>query len=150
MYHWVVRKKLTAAFAAIARGDYASIVAQFAPDHRHVFHGEHALGGTRTNLTTTRAWYERLARVFPDLAFDVDALAVEGFPWRTRVIAVWRDHFTLPDGTKGSNQGVHVFELAWGRVRSLEIHCDTAKLQGYLAQMAALGVGEAALPPLAD
>jgi ketosteroid isomerase-like protein len=148
MYHWIVRRKLTAAFAAIARGDYAAIVRQFAPVHRHVFHGDHALGGARTSLTTTRAWYERLARVFPDLVFEVASISVEGFPWSTRAIVEWRDAFTLPDGARGSNQGIHVFELAWGKVRRLEIHCDTARLQGYLARIGAGGVPDATLPPI--
>lgn len=150
MYHWIVKRKLERAFDAIARGDYASIVAQFAPTHVHVFHGDHALGGARSKLATTRTWYARLARVFPDLAFEIRSIAVEGFPWRTRAIVEWRDRFTLPDGAPGSNQGIHVFERAWGKVRSLEIHCDTARLGRYLETMSALGVAEAAMPPIVD
>ena len=151
MYHWFVKNKLRAAFAQISRGDYVeATVAQFAPRHAHVFHGEHALSGARTSLATTRRWYERLARVLPDLAFDIDGISVDGFPWRTRAIVTWRDRFTLPDGERGSNQGVHVFELAWGRVTRLEIHCDTARLERYLARMSALGIEDATAPPLVD
>lgn len=150
MYHWFVRRKLEAAFRAIAQRDYAAIVGQFAASHAHVFHGRHALAGTRTNLASTARWYERLARVFPDLAFEVDDVVIEGTPWNTRAMVAWRDRFTLPNGESGQNQGIHVFELAWGKVRRLEIHCDTSALEGYLARIAELGIGDAVAPPIQD
>ena len=52
--------------------------------------------------------------------------------WRTTAIVTWADSFTLPDGTTATNRGVHVFGLSWGKVTSLEVHCDTARLDGYL------------------
>jgi hypothetical protein len=76
--------------------------------------------------------------------------AVAGWPWRTVALVSWVDHFTLPDGAAGSNQGVHEFVLRWGRVQSLEVHCDTARLAGYCARIAAAGVAEALAPPISD
>ena len=55
---------------------------------------------------------------------------------------------TLPDGNPGSNQGVYVFGLAWGRVTSLAVHCDTAKFERYCHLMAAQGVSEAVQSPI--
>ncbi|MBI3367270.1 MAG: nuclear transport factor 2 family protein [Burkholderiales bacterium] len=150
MYHWIVRRKLRQAFRDINAGRYERIVPQFSARPRHAMHGDHALGGERRTLASTTAWYARLQRLLPDLAFEVRAIAVTGWPWRTLATVTWDDRFTLPDGTPASNHGVHEFELRWGRVHSLVVHCDTARLQGYCARMVASGVSEAGAPPITD
>lgn len=150
MYHTIVRRRIGRAFDAINRGDYSGIVAQFAPRHRHVMHGMHALAGERTTADSTARWYARLQRLLPGLCFDVHAIAVTGGPWRTEVLVRWTDHFRLPDGAMGSNQGVHAFTLRWGRVSVLEVHCDTARLAAYCERMAAAGLAEAAAAPISD
>jgi len=150
MYHFIVKKKLRRAFADINAGRFEAILPQFALRHRHVMYGDHALGGERNTIASTTAWYARLQRLLPDLRFDVEAVAVTGWPWRTVAMVSWNDHFTLPDGSPGNNQGVHVFTLVWGRVNSLVVHCDTAKLAGYCAQMVAQGRTEAGAAPIND
>lgn len=150
MYHAIVRRKLRLAFEAINRGDHAHVLAQFAPRHRHRMLGEHALGGERHGLASTTRWYARLARLLPDLRFTLDDVLVAGWPWRTRALVTWRDDFTLPDGSRGSNQGVHEFELRWGRVHAMTVHCDTARLRAYCERMAGCGLAEALEPPISD
>lgn len=150
MYHLIVRRKLLRAFDAINRGEYAGIVAQFAPRHRHVMHGAHALGGERHSLARTAQWYARLQRLLPDLRFTVHSVVVAGWPWDTHASVGWTDGFTLPDGSRGSNQGVHEFTLRWGRVHALSVHCDTARLQAYCQRMCASGLAEAAAPPIVE
>jgi hypothetical protein len=150
MYHAIVRRKLRRAFADINAGRYDDIVAQFAPLHRHAMAGRHALAGDRRSLASTARWYERLQRLLPDLAFDIRAITVGGMPWKTAAAVTWDDRFTLPDGTRGSNSGVHEFELRWGRVHSLVIHCDTERLQHYCDRIAACGIEEAAAAPITD
>ncbi len=150
MYHLIVRRKLAQAFRDINAGHYERIVSQFAARHRHVMHGRHALAGERCTLQSTCAWYARLQRLLPGLRFEVHDIVVAGWPWRTRALASWTDHFTLPDGSPGSNQGVHEFELRWGRVTRLAVHCDTAKLQRYCERMAAGGLAEALAAPIVD
>ncbi len=147
MYHRIVKRRLRRAFEDINAGRYDRIVPQFAPAHRHAFLGEHALGGTRRGLEATRAWYGRLARVFPDLRFDVRSIAVAGGPWDTVAMIEWIDNFTV-NGTPAGNQGVHVFRLRWGRVVELSVYCDTAKLRRYLEEKAAGGLAEAIAPPI--
>ena len=148
MYHFIVKQKLRRAFADINAGRYERIVPQFAARHRHVMYGNHALGGERNTIAATTQWYARLQRLLPDLRFDVQAVAVTGWPWHTVAMVSWNDHFTLPDGSRGNNQGVHVFTLVWGRVSSLAVHCDTARLAGYCAQMVAQGREEARAAPI--
>ena len=150
MYHAIVRLKLRRAFDAINAGRYDGVVAQFAPRHRHAMAGRHALAGDRRSLASTARWYERLQRVLPGLVFDIRAIVVGGMPWRTTAAVMWDDRFTLPDGTPGSNTGVHEFELRWGRVHSLVIHCDSERLQRYCERIAACGVAEAAAAPITD
>jgi ketosteroid isomerase-like protein len=150
MHHAIVRRKLQAAFAAINAGRYEGVLAAFAPDHRHAMAGVHALGGERRSLASTRRWYLRLQRLLPGLAFRVRSVVVRGAPWRTVALVAWDDAFRLPDGTLGTNHGVHEFELRWGRVSSLTVHCDTQRLSGYLQCMAAAGIAEAAAAPISD
>lgn len=147
MYRRIVERKLRRAFADIDAGRYDRIVPQFAPVHRHVFFGEHTLGGTRRGIDATRSWYGRLARVFPDLRFEIRAVAVTGAPWNTIAMVEWTDRFAV-DGVPGGNQGVHVFRLRWGRVVELAVYCDTEKLRRYLAAKAAGGLDEAIAPPI--
>jgi ketosteroid isomerase-like protein len=150
MYHAIVRLKLRRAFAAINAGRYDGIVAGFAPRHRHVMFGHHALAGERRSSESTARWYERLQRLLPGLAFEIHAIAVTGMPWRTFATVTWNDSFALPDGSIGTNQGVHEFELRWGKVHALTVHCDTERLQRYCEQMAASGMAEARAEPITD
>jgi ketosteroid isomerase-like protein len=150
MYHFVVRQKLRRSFRDINSGRYANIVAQFAQRHRHVMFGRHALAGERSTVASTREWYGRLQRLLPDLRFEIQSIAVSGWPWDTRALVSWTDSFTLPDGSPGNNQGVHELRLAWGKVVSLEVHCDTARLEGYCERMQALGRAEAGAAPISD
>lgn len=150
MYHFIIQHKLREAFRQINSGDYARVLTQFAPHHQHLMLGQHALCGERRTLASTRRWYHRLARLLPELRFELGDIAVSGWPWRTTATVTWTDRFRLPDGSWGSNQGVHEFELRWGRVHRLVIHCDTARLQGYLEQLASQGLAEAAAAPITD
>lgn len=148
MYHFIVARRLRQAFDALNAGRYDSIPAQFAARHRHRMVGEHALGGERQSLAATTRWYERLQRLLPGLRFEVDGVWVSGWPWRTRAVIAWRDRFQLPGGREGSNCGMHEFELRWGRVSAMTVHCDTARLAGYLAEVAAAGQPEALAAPI--
>jgi hypothetical protein len=150
MYHFIVRRLLSRAFRDINAGAYERIVPQFSATHRHVMYGNHALGGERRTLASTTRWYARLKRLMPDLKFDIRSIAVTGWPWHTVATVAWADRFSLPDGTVGSNQGVHEFVLRWGRVQSLAVHCDTARFEAYCARMAAAGRSEALAAPIAD
>jgi hypothetical protein len=79
--------------------------------------------------------------------FDVRSIAVAGWPWNTVAMIEWVDRFTV-NGAPGSNQGVHVFRLRWGKVVALAVHCDTEKLRRYLQEKAAGGLAEAAALPI--
>ena len=69
---------------------------------------------------------------------------------RTVALVEWTDRFTLPDGSRRSNQGVHVLGLKWGKVVSLRIYCDTQVLAAVLRDIQSQGVADAGKPPIHD
>ena len=150
IYRRIVERQLRRAFEALNRGDHAPVLAAFGMPVEHVFFGEHALGGARHEMAALVAWYARLKSIFPDLHFDIDRVAVTGMPWNTIALVEWRDRFTLPDGSQRGNQGVHALRLAWGKVVSLRVYCDTQKLAVILREMQAQGVAQAGLAPIGD
>ena len=72
-------------FDRLTRREFDAVVASLAPDVHHRFAGEHALGGERHDREAVRAWFERLARLFPELAFEVHRVISSGPPWNLRV-----------------------------------------------------------------
>jgi ketosteroid isomerase-like protein len=150
IYRRIVEKKLRAGFDALNRGDHQSVMALFAQEFEHVFYGDHALGGARHQHRSIVPWYARLKSCFPDLRFEVQAVAVRGLPWNTVALVEWRDRFTLRDGTQGGNQGVHVLRLKWGKVVSLRVYCDTQVVAGALNSLQQQGVKEAGAAPISD
>ena len=49
--------------------------------HHHRFGGVHAIGGERHDGDTLRLWFERLARVLPNLHLKINNIWVKGPPW---------------------------------------------------------------------
>lgn len=150
MYHAVIRAIVKNLFRALNKGDYEPILAGFAPEFEHWFVGTHALSGLRTSMPTTRAWYERLLKIFPNIKFDIRNIVVSGWPWNTLVAVEWTDSYTLLNGEKRTNCGVHMIRLVWGKGVSVHIYCDTELLLENLAIQKAGGIGEASYAPLID
>lgn len=149
MYHAIVRHKLRQTFEQINAGNYEGILRQFSPDLQHWFSGSgHALAGQRDNLQITTDWYKRLARIFPDLRFELKKVVVSGWPWHTLAAVEWVDHFSSPDGQSFSNEGVHFLKLKWGRVTELHIYCDTERLARICQTLGQQGRTEALELPL--
>ena len=74
--------------------------------------GQHALAGDRRQLESTARWYERLR-------------------------GCCRDSRST---SAPSSSAAYEFELRWGRVHSLVIHCDSQRLQHYCDRLVACGV----------
>jgi ketosteroid isomerase-like protein len=150
IYRHIVENKLRQGFDALNRGDHAQVMSLFAPRFEHVFYGNHALAGARHQHSSIVPWYARLKQLFPDLRFEVQSVAVRGPPWNTVALVEWRDQFSLRDGTRGANQGVHVLRLKWGKVVSLRVYCDTQVVAAALQALQQQGVGEAGAAPITD
>ena len=150
MYHAIVRARVQALFEAVSRGDATPVLAAFAPRFEHSFLGGTTLGGTRTSLAKTKAWYERLFRLMPDISFRVRRISVSGAPWNTLVLAEWDETNSGADGVRTSNSGVHVVRLEWGRMTKLVICPDTVGLKATLDRLASAGISEALAAPIVD
>jgi ketosteroid isomerase-like protein len=150
MYHWIVRRKVLALFKAVSSGDAEPVLGAFASRFQHQFPGDHALGGSRTSLSATRRWYQRLYRLLPDIAFEVRSVFVSGGPWNTLVIAEWDESNSATDGVRTVNHGIHALRLQWGRVTEMFIYPDTVGLQVTLDRLARAGVVEAQAAPIVD
>jgi ketosteroid isomerase-like protein len=148
MYHAIVRRRIRALFDAVNAGDAEPVLQTFAHRFEHSFIGEHALGGSRHTLATTRSWYERLYRLLPDLHFDLRNILVSGGPWRTTVVVEWDETNSGTDGVRTYNHGAHILELRWGRATRLLICPDTVGLKETLDRLASAGNSEALAPPI--
>lgn len=142
MYHAVVQRKVETLFAAISAGDAQPVLDGLAPRFEHFFLGDHALGGRRTTLAATQAWYERLYRLLPDISFELRAIRIAGPPWNTLVSIDWLESNSA-GGVRTHTPGVHVVRLAWGSMTYLGIYPDTTGLAATLERLHAAGVAEA-------
>lgn len=150
MYHYIVKRNLINSFDALNRGDYKVITDQFRKDNvSHWFSGKnHPLSGLRRTKSSILEWYARLSRLMPDLKFEIEKIAVSGFPWHTTAMLEWTDYLTDRKGNAYSNRGVHVITISWGKVVSLEVFCDTEYLLGYFQALKDQGVEEASAGPI--
>jgi ketosteroid isomerase-like protein len=148
MYHTIVRRILRQGFANVNKGNFDAVLAQCAPNIRHRFAGDHALGGERHDVDMLRRWFRRVAVVFPGMQLDITDMFVKGMPWDTRAIVTWTEHVDLPTGRHYVNNGIHYIHLRWGRVTSISVALDTQLAAEVLAELGAAGVTEAVAPQI--
>jgi len=148
MYHRFVRQRVEAMFAAVSQGDAGPVLEGLAPHFEHFFLGDHALGGARVSLGKTRAWYERLYRLLPDISFDVRRIRISGPPWNTLVTVDWIETNSATDGVRTFTPGAHIAKLVWGKLTYIGIYPDTVGLVSTLERLARAGVAEATAPKI--
>lgn len=148
MYHAIIRRKITQVFAGLSTGRIEAVTDELAPNATHYFVGTHALSGTRRTPEAIRAWYERLLRLLQGINFTLHEVRVSGWPWHTKVEAIWTETNNGTDGITTSAEGVNLIEIRWGRVTSVRIYPDTAALERTLHRIAAKGTSEAMAKPI--
>jgi ketosteroid isomerase-like protein len=119
-----------------------------APDVHHRFGGVHAIGGERHDRETLRRWFERLARVLPNLRLEIKEIWVEGWPWHTMVFVQWDGTATLLNGGGYSQHAIHVITLRWGKIAALDVFEDSQEVARALVAQAAAGLDEALAQPI--
>jgi ketosteroid isomerase-like protein len=148
MYHLIVKRRIAQLFAAINAGDAGPVIDGFAHNFEHYFVGDHAFGGARRTKEATRAWYERLYRLLPDIHFTLKDVAVAGPPWNTIAYVRWREANSGTDGVRAEADGIHIVRLAWGKMTFLGIYPDTVALKATLDRLASKGFAEAHAAPI--
>jgi ketosteroid isomerase-like protein len=148
MYHRIVRRRTAAMFDRLSSGEWQEVVGPLAEDVRHVFPGNHPLGGERRSRAAVVQWFERLDRLFPGHTFRVERTLAGGWPWETWVTVQWSAELRPAVGEPYVNHGTHWLSLRWGRVTSFHAYLDTQLIAQACEEMAAAGIVEAGAPPI--
>jgi ketosteroid isomerase-like protein len=148
MFTRLVEPRVRETFDRLTRREFDSVVASLAPDVHHRFAGEHALGGERHDREAVRAWFGRLARLFPELSFEVQRVVASGPPWDLRVAVEWTAHARPLRADPHVNRGAHVLRIVRGRVKELYAYEDSQLVARACEQMARNGIAEAAAAPI--
>jgi hypothetical protein len=71
-------------------------------------------------------------------------------PWNTTAIVQWVATAKLENGDPYVNPGIHVINLRWGMVHSLDVSEDSQAVAAGLAKQAEAGIDEAVAPKIED
>jgi ketosteroid isomerase-like protein len=148
MYHTIVRTIIVKGFKQLSNGNAEALLNQFAPDVHYRFEGQHALGGERSKLSTVRAWFQRMLRLFPGLQFRPMRVIVSGWPWNTTAAIEVVVSASLQDGQPYENRFVQFLNLRWGKVVDVYTLENLQKLTAALERLSKHGVEEATAPAI--
>ena len=148
LYQAIVKRRIRQSFEDVNNHRWDELMRSIAPDVHHRFGGVHAIGGERHDRETLRRWFERLARVLPNLRLEIKEIWVEGWPWHTMVFVQWDGTATLEDGGGYSQHAIHVITLKWGKIAALDVFEDSQEVARALVAQAAAGLDEAAAQPI--
>lgn len=148
LYQAIVKRRIRQSFADVNNHRWDVLMRSIAPDVYHRFGGVHAIGGERHDRETLRRWFERLARVLPNLRLEIRNIWVEGWPWHTMVFVQWDGTATLLDGGGYSQHAIHVITLRWGKIAALDVFEDSQEVARALVAQAAAGLDEALAQPI--
>lgn len=148
LYRSIVKKRIRESFDQVNDRSWDELMSSIAPDVRHRFGGNHAISGQRHDAVTLRRWFERLARVLPNLHLEINDIWVQGWPWHTMVFVQWDGTATLLDGGPYFQHAVHVITLRWGKIQALDVFEDSQEVARALAIQAAAGLDEAIAEPI--
>ena len=76
LYSSIVKKRIRQAFDHVNNHRWDELMKSITPDVHHRFGGAHAIGGERHDRDTLRLWFERLARVLPNLHLKINNIWV--------------------------------------------------------------------------
>ena len=148
LYSSIVKKRIRQAFDDVNDHRWDELMTSIIPSVHHRFGGVHAIGGERHDRDTLRRWFERLARVLPNLHLTINDIWVKGPPWHTMVFVQWDGTATLLNGGGYSQHAIHVITLRWGKIHELDVFEDSQEVARALAVQAAAGLGEAVAEPI--
>jgi ketosteroid isomerase-like protein len=149
MYRSIVKRKYRKAWTAMNAHDYEAIVQQLAPTFEVRFIGDTSLGGSRRTREAMRLWFQRLFRLFPDARFEMHDVAVDGWPWDTRIFGSFGIKASLL-GKPYDNVFIQFVKMRWGRVIYYAVYEDSLKFWRAAQEMSGQGIAEAVAPPITD
>ena len=148
IYGWIVKSKIRQSFDRVNNHEWDALMGSIAPTVDHRFLGTHAIGGERHDKDTLRRWFERLARVLPNLHLTINNIWVKGWPWNTMVFVQWDGTATLLNGDPYVQHAIHVITLQWGKIHALDVFEDSQAVARALDAQAVAGLEEAVAPQI--
>jgi ketosteroid isomerase-like protein len=149
IYGAIVKKRIREAFDHVNNHRWDELMTSITANVHHTFGGAHAIGGQRHDSVALRLWFERLARVLPNLHLEINDIWVKGPPWHTMVFVQWDGTATLLNGDSSYfNRGLHVITLRWGKIAALDVFEDSQEVARALDVQAATGLEEAVAEPI--
>jgi ketosteroid isomerase-like protein len=148
VYGLIVKSRIRQSFDQVNDHRWDELMESIAPNVNHRFLGTHAIGGQRHDKDTLRRWFERLARVLPNLHLTINDIWVKGWPWRTTVFVQWDGTATLLNGGPYVQHAIHVITLRWGKIHALDVFEDSQEVARALEVQAAAGLDEAVAEPI--
>jgi len=148
LYSSIVKKRIRLAFGDVNNHRWDELMTSISPGVHHRFGGVHAIGGERHDQQTLRLWFERLARVLPNLHLEIKNIWVKGPPWHTMVFVQWDGTATLLNDGGYFQHAIHVITLRWGKIADLDVFEDSQEVARALAVQAAAGLEEALAEPI--
>jgi ketosteroid isomerase-like protein len=148
LYRSIVKKGIRLAFDHVNNRRWDELMRSISPGVHHRFGGDHAIGGERHDRETLRRWFERLARILPNLQLKINNIWVQGWPWHTMVFVQWDGTATLLNGEGYFQHAIHVITLRWGKIAALDVFEDSQAVDRALVAQAAAGLDEAAAEPI--
>ena len=148
LYRSIVKTRIRQSFDQVNNRQWDELMNSISPGVHHRFGGVHAIGGERHDKEALRRWFERLARVLPDLYLKINNIWVQGWPWHTMVFVQWDGTAALLNGDPYSQHAIHVITLRWGQIAALDVFEDSQAVNRALAVQAAAGLGEAVAEPI--
>ena len=148
LYGSIVKGRIRQSFDDVNDRRWDDLMSSINPNVHHRFGGVHAIGGERHDRETLRLWFERLARVLPNLHLEINNIWVKGPPWRTMVFVQWDGTATLLNGGGYFQHAVHVITLRWGKITALDVFEDSQEVARALDVQAAAGLDEATAEPI--
>lgn len=143
IYGYIVKMKIQETFDHVNNHRWEKAAAGVVSHIHHRVSGTHALGGERHDKKSLLQWFERLGTVQPKLQLKINQIWVKGWPWNTTVFVQWDGTATLLNGAPYSNRGLHVLNLRWGKVYSMEEFQDSQAAANALDIQANAGLKEA-------
>jgi ketosteroid isomerase-like protein len=148
LYAAIVKSKIQQSFDHVNNRRFDELMKSIAPNVYHRFGGVHAIGGERHDRETLRRWFDRLARVLPNLHLKINKIWVQGWPWHTMVFVQWDGTATLRNGDGYFQHAIHVITLKWGKIHALDVFEDSQEVARALKAQAATGLQEAVAEPI--
>ena len=148
LYRAIVKTRIRQSFDQVNNRQWDELMNSISPSVHHRFGGVHAIGGERHDKEALRRWFERLARVLPDLYLKINNIWVQGWPWHTMVFVQWDGTATLLNGDPYSQHAIHVITLRWGKIAALDVFEDSQEVARALTIQAEAGLDEALAEPI--